>query len=218
MKTAILIGCASAVVSQDILSRTSREAEPFDNDDRIRRYWQLKEMMNYFNPTFDQRKYWTYGCNCLMLGDRPMSDPGHGPPVDPLDHVCKQYKDCLKCAMEQHGDTCIGEFTRYKFSTNRFSNGRNMCNDSPTSCPRALCECDAMFAAAHNGVKQHYDQDYHMFYSRFPQGWDPEGNSDQCVSGGAGAAEPACCAAPGVPGVIMNALTHTCESGVVSLK
>ena len=41
-----------------------------------------------------------------------MSDPGHGPPVDALDTVCKAYKDCLKCARMQHGDTCIGEFVK----------------------------------------------------------------------------------------------------------
>ena len=31
-----------------------------------------------------------------VLGDRPMSDPGHGPPIDSLDAVCKAYKDCIK--------------------------------------------------------------------------------------------------------------------------
>ena len=55
-------------------------------------------MMDYFNDDFDERKYWAYGCNCLILGDRPMSDPGHGLPVDALDSVCKAYKDCVKCA------------------------------------------------------------------------------------------------------------------------
>ena len=28
----------------------------------------------------------------LFSGDRPMSDPGLGPPVDQLDAVCKAYK------------------------------------------------------------------------------------------------------------------------------
>lgn len=57
-------------------------------------------MMDYFNDDFDERKYWAYGCNCLILGDRPMSDPGHGLPVDALDSVCKAYKDCVKCAKD----------------------------------------------------------------------------------------------------------------------
>ena len=66
-----------------------------------KRYFQLKEMMDFFNDDFDERKYWAYGCNCLILGDRPMSDPGHGLPVDALDSVCKAYKDCVKCAQDR---------------------------------------------------------------------------------------------------------------------
>ena len=50
-----------------------------------RRYSQLTKMMRFHNADFDERKYWTYGCNCLMLGDRPLSQPGIGPPVDELD-------------------------------------------------------------------------------------------------------------------------------------
>ena len=50
-----------------------------------RRYSQLTKMMRFYNDEFDERKYWTYGCNCLMLGDRPLSQPGIGPPVDELD-------------------------------------------------------------------------------------------------------------------------------------
>lgn len=86
--------------------------------DDDRRYNQLTDMMKFENPDFDERKYWTYGCNCLIIGDRPMTDPGFGPPVDDLDRVCKVYKDCLKCARRQFGDECINEFTRYNFRKN----------------------------------------------------------------------------------------------------
>jgi len=34
-----------------------------------RRYAQLVDMMEHYNKKFDERKYWTYGCNCLMLGN-----------------------------------------------------------------------------------------------------------------------------------------------------
>ena len=57
-----------------------------------RRYKDLKLLALHYMPDFDQRKYWAYGCNCLILGDRPMSDPGYGRPVDKLDNVCKAYK------------------------------------------------------------------------------------------------------------------------------
>ena len=40
-----------------------------------RRYFQLTRLMQFYNKDFDERKYWAYGCNCMMLGDRPLSQP-----------------------------------------------------------------------------------------------------------------------------------------------
>ena len=102
----------SLAKSQDMTNEVRRANQE-------RRYFQLTEMMENYNSEFDERKYWAYGCNCLILGDRPMSDPGHGRPVDELDTVCKAYKDCLKCARWAYGDTCIGEFRKYKFGIRR---------------------------------------------------------------------------------------------------
>lgn len=77
MKISLL---ASVVASSEIPSRHPRQIEIGE-----KRYSQLTDMMGFYNPGFDERKYWAYGCNCLILGDRPMSDPGHGQPVDALD-------------------------------------------------------------------------------------------------------------------------------------
>ena len=33
-----------------------------------KRYSQLVDMMAHYNADFDERKYWAYGCNCLILG------------------------------------------------------------------------------------------------------------------------------------------------------
>jgi len=44
-----------------VLSRVARTGED-------RRYAQLKDMMKHYNSDFDERKYWAYGCNCLILG------------------------------------------------------------------------------------------------------------------------------------------------------
>ena len=33
-----------------------------------KRYSQLVDMMKNYNNDFDERKYWAYGCNCLILG------------------------------------------------------------------------------------------------------------------------------------------------------
>jgi hypothetical protein len=59
---------------------------------------------------FDEKYYWGYGCHCLFLGDRPMTEMGKGKPVDALDRVCRTYKDCQKCVREKHGDDCIGTY------------------------------------------------------------------------------------------------------------
>lgn len=164
-------------------------------------------MMQHYNSDFDERKYWTYGCQCLILGDRPMSDPGHGPPISPLDAVCKQYKDCQKCARMAHGDMCIGEFVRYKYGQ---KNGDKFCKESPGSCGRALCECDLQFAKNHVSVAHHYSDDYHMFWSQ--TGWNPEEN---CTPTPGGPVDPQCCGRQDGPFSLYNALSKSCCAGEI---
>ena len=45
-------------------------AAPADKtlDSQEKRYSQLIGLMEHYNSNFDERQYWTYGCNCLMLG------------------------------------------------------------------------------------------------------------------------------------------------------
>ena len=62
-----------ALVSSSLAQDMSEVVRRQNNE---RRYAQLTEMMENYNSDFDERKYWAYGCNCLILGDRPMSDPG----------------------------------------------------------------------------------------------------------------------------------------------
>jgi hypothetical protein len=194
-------GLICALVSAEPHLRQSRQAP-----DTERRYNQLTDMMEHYNPDFDERKYWTYGCNCLILGDRPMSDPGHGPPVDALDTVCKQYKDCQKCARATHGDTCIGEFVRYKYGE---KNGDKFCKDDAGSCERNLCECDLQFAKNHVAKKDVFNKDYHLFWGN---GWEPK---DNCPRGGSGVYDPQCCGSPDGPYVLYNAASKSCCDGLV---
>jgi len=201
MKLAI----ASLVLSTTTSTRIPRQI----NGSTDRRYKQLTSMMRFFNPDFDERKYWTYGCNCLILGDRPMSDPGHGPPVDQLDTVCKQYKDCLKCARKKHGDKCIGEFVRYRYG---YKNGGPVCRNEAGSCERDICECDAMFAEAHVGAKHVFDNKYHMFWAeREGASWDPE---EKCFPTGTTPVDPQCCQANtnDTPFLLYNANAKKCCS------
>ena len=75
----------------------------------IRRYDQFEAMAQVFDPTFDNKIITDYGCNCPALGDRPLSDPGKGAPVDALDKVCQKFKRCTKCAKMEFGEECISE-------------------------------------------------------------------------------------------------------------
>ena len=147
----------------------------------------------------------------FFLGDRPMSDPGHGPPVDALDTVCKAYKDCLKCARMEHGDSCIGEFTRYRYG---ITNGEAVCRNRPNTCERALCECDAKFAREHVGQTGVFDEKYHMFWSTNNGGtmWDPANDDAACPRGGGGVYDPQCCAPEDGtgPALLYNAASKAC--------
>ena len=143
----VLVALASAAVAQRGGGENRVQSQ--------KRYFQLTDMMENYNSNFDERKYWAYGCNCLILGDRPMSDPGKtknfdiisiinfqillenklyfqgfGRPVDELDSVCKAYKDCLKCARREFGDMCIGEFVKYDY---RIKNGQVKCKSTVRS-------------------------------------------------------------------------------------
>jgi len=152
-----------------------------------KRYFQLEDMFLNYDPDFDTRKFWTYGCHCLMLGDRPMTDMGKGKPKDAIDTVCKAYKDCQRCARMKYTDSCVGEFTEYKYG---YKNGDVVCKDKADTCGRALCECDAMFAKEHLAVRGVWDQQYHGFWG--PNGGFDHEDPDNCPSG-AGSADMQCC-------------------------
>lgn len=197
-----LLGCQA-----DPVAPLNRQVRQVDTTDR--RYFQLVDMMEHYNPQFDEKKYWTYGCHCLILGDRPMSDPGHGRPVDALDVVCKQYKDCQRCARERFGDTCIGEFVKYRYGER---NGEKFCRNQADTCERALCECDLQFAKDHNKVKGVFKNQYHMFWSE--SGWD-QNDDTKCYTDGVGPYIPKCCGVPGNPFALYNSARKKCCNGEV---
>ena len=62
--SALIIASAHASSVNHSHRRVARQAE---SDDR--RYFQLVDMMEHYNSDFDERKYWAYGCNCLILGE-----------------------------------------------------------------------------------------------------------------------------------------------------
>ena len=63
--SALVIAAVSATPHQHNRLRRQDAADPTDDE---RRYFQLTDMMSHYNKDFDERKYWAYGCNCLILG------------------------------------------------------------------------------------------------------------------------------------------------------
>ncbi|CAG5080363.1 Oidioi.mRNA.OKI2018_I69.PAR.g9556.t1.cds [Oikopleura dioica] len=197
MKLSILALSASA----SSVGRVRRQI-----DQGPRRYSQLMDQMTAYNENFDERDYWTYGCHCFFLGDRPMTQMGKGAPVDALDSVCKQYKECLKCAREEFGEMCIGEFVSYGL---KLKNGPT-CTDSAGTCGRSLCECDKRFAQQHVEATPVFNQNYHQFWTK--TGFDVDEN---CVPSGNGPSEPQCCGKSDSFSVIYNSLNKQCCDGSV---
>ena len=77
--------------SENFLTRKSAQRGSLRDEPESRRGNDLVKMIETLDPTFDKFSVFQYGCNCqfLMSGDRPMSHPGYGRPVDALDRICK---------------------------------------------------------------------------------------------------------------------------------
>lgn len=191
----------------------TREIAPLHEEQR---YSQLLEMFQFYNPNFDERKYLSYGCNCHVFGNRPMSDPGFGPPVDSLDQSCKAYKDCNKCVNIVHGDACENSTYNYTVKGDQLT-----CTDSADTCQRSLCECDAKFAKDHMKTKDVFDPLFQTFYAS-PDGKEMWHAREKCPrSGTRGLYNPQCCTNSDKtsPYVLYNAaLRVCCPNGSSSLE
>lgn len=136
---------------------------------------------------FSEKKYWTYGCHCFLLGDRPLSEMGKGVPVDALDTKCKAYKDCNKCIRQKHGEECIGEFKQYTW---KFASKiqQFVSKNAAGSCERELFECDLQFVHDTFDNKDVFSNDHHAFWGGF------DNKDDQnCVSRGTNPVDHECC-------------------------
>ena len=61
MKISIVASVSAFTVTD---TRVARDVEEVNT----RRYFQLIDMMKHYNPQFDERKQFQYGCNCYILG------------------------------------------------------------------------------------------------------------------------------------------------------
>merc|ERR1712176_1231158 len=177
------------------------------------KYWRKQGLTG--KDKFDERKYWAYGCHCLMLGDRPMSQMGSGKPVDALDNKCKAYKDCQKCVRAKHGDECIGEFVRYTW---RYATKRSQfeSKNAAGTCERELFECDLQFVKDTWSAKEAYNQDYHLFWSE--TGWTND-DANNCPTGGNTPVAHECCGGNVKPYFWINTnKQQCCEDSPISVN
>jgi hypothetical protein len=172
-------------------------------------------MFEFFNPNFDFDKYWLYGCSCYSKGKKGFNGGSLGAPVDQLDNVCQSYRNCLKCAVQEHGSWCRSDSMGYGYKLNQFDRTVT-CTDSPGTCHRAICECDKHFTKDHADNVKNFNADYHEELSS--TGW----TTDQCEhSGGGGGGSvrgggPACCGGKTSPFHIYNPrFNECCEDGSV---
>ena len=65
-----LVTIGSAWAQRDFTGSTATEQQvDVPAGQLARRYSDLLAIVYHYNPGFDERKYWAYGCNCLMLGN-----------------------------------------------------------------------------------------------------------------------------------------------------
>jgi len=186
----------------------------FNGPSTERRYKDLHAITLHYNPTFDHRKQWYYGCHCLMLSDRAMSTRGKGKPVDELDTLCKQYKECIHCAKMEFGNECIPEAVKYNWEVkNDEVKSRGA---APGTCKRAIFECDKMYAselAASNALET-WTTDYHGYWST--TGFDYK-DGESCKKR-PGNAVPECCGGQDKPYFLYNVLNpnkQCCADGTI---
>ena len=68
MKFSSMIAQVSILARGEVISRERRNTREI-GPEVVGRYSQLTDMFHRLNPLFDERKYWTYGCNCHILGN-----------------------------------------------------------------------------------------------------------------------------------------------------
>lgn len=176
------------------------------------------KMFEFFNPNFEFQKYWLYGCSCYVKGKNTFNAPSLGSPVDDLDSICQNYRNCLKCARDTIGSWCESDSIGYGYTFNEESKGKDVqCTDAPSTCNRAICECDRTFTSEHARLSPTWNPDFHE--TATTTGW----SIDQCHRGGGGGGggernmNKQCCGGHTSPFHIYNPRYHQCcENG--SLK
>ena len=106
-----------------------------------------------------QAKRFYYGCNCYLHKRHRTLLPSNGTPLDEYDQSCSTLRQCYasvnerKSSCDRKGRVPYFRFEMYPTDNFDLENAsledrEIRCTDSPCSCERMICECDAAFARA----------------------------------------------------------------------
>ena len=198
----IVAGLAAIATAQSQPARAPRFdydalLENNDYDERgygggDRKMKQLVQQLDHYHPgqstsTWESRIR-GYGCNC-HVGDitdvfynaagnvhnkASMKTKSYGKPANYLDASCRAYQECIKCAVEEYGETCfsVDNWAGYGYQYDVVGDDVQ-CLNKPKTCRRSICECDKMFAKMQADHFDEYDETLHIL-----NGFEPQ---DQCV-------------------------------------
>lgn len=134
-----------------------------------RKFFQINQMIMYFQQTPVFGKFGYYGCWCFPDGAKDLQS-GFGEPVDDIDRTCKRLSQCYRCSMMKHGRDLCPVTTEYVFqgledevTGRRYVN----CLDEDSSCSRSLCECDKQLAYKIAHLEKEWEEDYHQKWGTF---------------------------------------------------
>lgn len=112
-----------------------------------------------------------YGCHCWPNNKGKEHLTGYGQPLDDVDTVCHELKQCHKCVNMDFGDSekgCDPVDTKYKAKLTKQDDGSieiqcmNTLNRKGTNngdCKRGLCECDKAFAEQFSATFGQWDEE-----------------------------------------------------------
>lgn len=117
-------------------------------------------------------KFCFYGCYCFAMGPFKLDETaGNAKPVDKPDNACRKHMRCHQCAQMDYGEEC-DMFSPYKFEAveDPVTKQRAIyCMDTPGTCARSACECDAQLAYDMKEAEFNWNVLHHKLWGGFDQ-------------------------------------------------
>jgi len=99
------------------------------------------EILDFFLGRGHQLQY--HGCHCSSL-DNPEIFSGHGPALDAIDQVCKEWSQIRKCNADIEGGSCFNQQIGFVYQLDVGS--LDKCDLNTESCEQDICKIDLKYA------------------------------------------------------------------------